>query len=976
MKNIVKLTLLLVFSTIGSIHLNAQCDPCQPLAENIIPNGDFENPTGNTIQTDLTNNCNCLDDSYCLEDNADDLNCAPTYPSIQSSDLSNNYMVIKAFGNVGTLWTQTGLIDVQPNTEYYFSFHVYPELLPNTPSPPLDITINGVPFFPPNPLVGGQWQQVCIPWFSGNNNTADITIDLINGAPNTMYHLGLDNVSLRRVLPEPISCQLMVELDPSLTTTDISNLHANYPGLIVEDVCPCGPLELWSFGTFPITTGDGKILFDIENIKRDSRDKAEAQGSDYNYYTDNPGPANSNLSLPGLPAATAGTETCAMTVAIIDTGVDKCHPHLNEDMWSTCSPCSPGATEGYNYAYNDLNFFDDSFNGHGTHVAGTVKSYYKAYNDDATKALNIMPVKAMDSLGSATLFQVVCATSYAIENGADVINMSLGYRGDSTEILYRIIEHARLSNEIVVVTSAGNDFMDNDISGHYPSNHSNENIIAVAADSAGHELYPFSSWGAMNVDLSAEGKAESSVPYGVDVNDGIPDGFTQMTGTSMAAAKVSAAAALAKQYIPLAKDVKSIIVSTAAPLVVTTHPTASNKSLDFVGLQSTLDTYNPCSSCCGPLSTCSNICSPCEISCDFCYETNGKTIDFSNTTSGSGILSYEWDFGDGTLSTDIDPIHTYSSNSSDTYIVCLTTTNTLPDGTTCCRTTCKEIAINVPCYDNIPGPVFNFNSLSNGAVKLNNPSGAGNAFIKTWTIDGEFYSDLNQPPVVTGLSPGLHEVCLEITKNSNPNCNERYCRMVYVNDPCIVPTTAKFKILGCLNSNFIAFEDASSGTNGNTVYEWDFGDGTIGSGPNVSHFYPDNGTYTVSLTLINGDCSKRVSHTVVIDHSSCDDNCTTGARFGSSEMDFTPAKDLSTTLALQVLPNPVKNEFKAIFDEIEQEKSELVISDAQGKVIQTIPLEKGIRELDISARNLIPGMYILSLDGPEQEIISIKFIKE
>ena len=139
-----------------------------------------------------------------------------------------------------------------------------------------------------------------------------------------------------------------------------------------------------------------------------------------------------------------------------------------------------------------------------------------------------------------------------------------------------------------------------------------------------------------------------------------------------------------------------------------------------------------------------------------------------------------------------------------------------------------------------------------------NPSGAGNAYTKIWTIDGVFYSNLNQPPVISTLSAGVHEVCLEVSKNSNPTCNEKACKFIYVNDPCSVPMVAKFKHNGCLNSGQMLFQNTSTGTNNNSTYEWDFGDGTNGVGDNINHTYVNSGIYLVCLTIHNGQCSKRV----------------------------------------------------------------------------------------------------------------------
>ena len=87
---------------------------------------------------------------------------------------------------------------------------------------------------------------------------------------------------------------------------------------------------------------------------------------------------------------------------------------------------------------------------------------------------------------------------------------------------------------------------------------------------------------------------------------------------------------------------------------------------------------------------CRNICT---VNPGFTYTTAGATVTFSNTSSGNGILSYYWDFGDLTNSTLTNPTHTYGSSGS--YNVCLTVTNVTPDGDTCKATICKTVVISL-----------------------------------------------------------------------------------------------------------------------------------------------------------------------------------------------------------------------------------------------------------------------------------------
>lgn len=976
MKNIIVLFSTMLFFLVHW-QAYAQCDPCQPLSSGVIDNGDFSDG-GDTFNSDLNFTCNCSNDSYCIVAEASDLNCSVVnLPPLRSSDHSD-YMIIRSSDINQTLWNNELPIFVEPNTEYHLSFKIFPNIDGSPNIPKFRILINNQPFQNPIIPIADEWQQICFTWFSGANQSINLSIIQEPSAGSNSNFIGLDDINLRKVLPEAIDCKLMVQYDAGTSQSVINDIRNSYSGILVEDLCACGNIDLWDIPGFPINLPDGTIIFDIEDLRKDSNDEAGVQSSDYNYVTQTPNISSSTANINNLPQHQPEADVCGVTVAVIDTGVDKCHPALSDDMWSDCNACPAEATEGYNYAYNNTNFYDDSSNGHGTHVAGIVNAYYNAYNLNQSTGVNIMPVKAMDSSGHSSLFEIVCATHYAIENGADVINMSFGYRGDSTEMLYNAIEYAKITNEIVVVTSVGNDGLDNDTENHYPSNHSNSNLIAVAADSSAHELAPYSAYGMNNVDISVEGRVESAIPIGIDIYDDAQDGYTILVGTSMAAPQIAAAAAMTKQYHYDSDMIKDRIFSAGIPLAVVNNPTLTNASFDFPMLQNILSGTETCSGCCGPLSSCEVSCNPCNLDNDFCYDVDVRNVYFDNNSVSNGSMTHFWDFGDGASSTDIHPNHTFPSvNAPTTYSVCLTTTSTMPDGTTCCKTCCDNIIINPPCYNNIPGPDFNVNTRSNGNVVLANPSGAGNAYTKTWTIDGVFYSNLNQPPVVNNLSVGVHEVCLEVSRNSNPTCNEKVCKFIYVNDPCSVPTVAKFAYGGCMDSGQVFFQNTSSGTNANTIYEWDFGDDTGGSGEFINHTFPNPGTYLVCLTIHNGQCSKRVCHMINLSASACDENCMELRHSAPDLQKDNALKDVwNEGGELQILPNPAQKIITAVFGQINVASAQLTLRDTKGQALRQLVLKKGVRNVQIDISDLPTGVYILSLSYPDGKVASAKVVKE
>jgi len=202
------------------------------------------------------------------------------------------------------------------------------------------------------------------------------------------------------------------------------------------------------------------------------------------------------MNVPVLPdASPTGT-----IVAVVDTGVDPTHPWFSTHLVPGRS--FAGAPEDFSDAH-----------GHGTHVAGIVRQ--------ADPSARIMPVRAMDPFGRGSDSQISAGIVWAVENGAKVVNLSLGGVGRSMAI-DAAIEFAR-SNDVIVVAAAGN-FGESGSPVMFPA--ANELTVAVAAIDGGSVAAPFSNRGAY-VDVAATG---------VGVVSALPGGrFGGMSGTSMAA---------------------------------------------------------------------------------------------------------------------------------------------------------------------------------------------------------------------------------------------------------------------------------------------------------------------------------------------------------------------------------------------------------------------------------------------------------
>jgi serine protease len=262
--------------------------------------------------------------------------------------------------------------------------------------------------------------------------------------------------------------------------------------------------------------------------------------------------------------AADGTQGTGITVAVVDTGVMANHQDLSGQVLNGAhflhseegEPVAPGPGG------------TQDFSGHGTHVAGTIaaKSNNTTGVSGAAPGVKILPVKVLCGDGSGFSSDVADGITWAVDNGAHVINLSLG--GGQTLAEEQAVEYAR-DNGVVVVAAGGNDGAGGPPS--YPAAFSAQytNVIAVAAtDNAnGHPAYGTSG---SYLDLSAPGGViaagcNATVEILSTWNDG---GYCAAAGTSMSTPHVSAAAALlrAANGACTAAQVKTRLKATAVNL--------------------------------------------------------------------------------------------------------------------------------------------------------------------------------------------------------------------------------------------------------------------------------------------------------------------------------------------------------------------------------------------------------------------------
>ena len=262
-----------------------------------------------------------------------------------------------------------------------------------------------------------------------------------------------------------------------------------------------------------------------------------------------------NFDAVNAESAWAYSTGSGVTVAVLDTGVT-----------SGSSDGIGNLGTGYDYVNNDSDASDD--NGHGTHVAGTIGA---ATDNSAGVAglaydATIMPVKVLDSSGAGYTSDVVSGISYAVSNGASVINMSLGSTSYSTSEASAV--SSAYSSGLFVAAASGNSGAS---TVEYPAGYSG--AVAVGATDYNDTRVSYSTYGSA-LDLMAPG----GDVYADDNGDGYADGILQEAfeygswgfyfweGTSMASPHVAAAAALLMANGATNAEAESYLGSTATDL--------------------------------------------------------------------------------------------------------------------------------------------------------------------------------------------------------------------------------------------------------------------------------------------------------------------------------------------------------------------------------------------------------------------------
>lgn len=217
------------------------------------------------------------------------------------------------------------------------------------------------------------------------------------------------------------------------------------------------------------------------------------------------------------------------------------------------------------------------------------------------------------------------------------------------------------------------------------------------------------------------------------------------------------------------------------------------------------------------------------------------TIPFTNASTGTGTLSYSWDFGDGSGAIDTDPFHTYTNAGH--YVVRLTTTN----NTGCTNTYTQNVEVgantggfNAPAISCINEPIAIFSTAATNPVNI------------SWDL-GDGSTATGDQPTHAYTATGSYSVT-QVTRFNN--CIDTRSKIIQIIPRPAVDLNAAVTA-SCKAPFTTTFNALAPGA---VSYEWDFGDGATSTQSQPAHTYTSTGSFTVTLAITNSaGCKETIT---------------------------------------------------------------------------------------------------------------------
>jgi len=430
-------------------------------------------------------------------------------------------------------------------------------------------------------LIGGGGNDTFVLRDSQNNNpdTADIIDD---------FNPNLDRISIPGNLTENdiefdfLTGDILIKVETSdsilARVRQISNIDLLQNRLIFGDTLNINELPQTASSvtpTFNDTFGYGLV----------DASAAVARAIGANPFPDVPDVGGNQWGLDLVKAPEVwnqGYQGDSIVVAVIDSGVDYTHPELTGQMWSNSREIPNNNIDDDGNGYVDdvqgWDFVDDDNDpmdqkGHGTHIAGTIAAKRDGIGTTGIAPnAKIMSLRVLNEEGVGQVSNGIEAIRYAVDNGADVINLSSGGRN----LVPGELEAIRYAAErgVVFVSAAGNDGLSNP---DYPARLAEQQGIAVGSVQRNGEFSSFSNQAgnqpldyvvAPGGDGIREDAGDIYAPVPLSITGSL---YSFFAGTSMASPHVAGVVALIKQANPnlSVEAIENIIIETANSTAVT-----------------------------------------------------------------------------------------------------------------------------------------------------------------------------------------------------------------------------------------------------------------------------------------------------------------------------------------------------------------------------------------------------------------------
>ncbi len=305
-----------------------------------------------------------------------------------------------------------------------------------------------------------------------------------------------------------------------------------------------------------------------------------------------------HISAPEAWDITTGSSD--VVVAVLDTGIAFDHPDLKANVWeNTGEIADNGKDDDRNGFVDDVrgwDFVDDDeiaepvleessdpdAQSHGSVVAGIIGAIgdnHEGYTGVAWD-VQIMSLRILDEEGTGTESDAATAIRYAVDNGADIINLS--FAGDESHTALRNAVQYAYNHDVVIVAALGNDARDVNEEPVYPAclrSDVADWVIGVTATNSSDQESDFTNYGSDCADIAAPGEGIFGLGYTEDSSEA-RDGELYIgpwDGTSMASPIVAGAAALLRSYYPTISvdNVRSALKLSVDPA----YPTSGSGSL-------------------------------------------------------------------------------------------------------------------------------------------------------------------------------------------------------------------------------------------------------------------------------------------------------------------------------------------------------------------------------------------------------------